>query len=64
MRKPAYKQHPHHTRLGGVGVWYGCENFDFAGGEKSGALRRRSLNIKAGCRGPYSFGRDGRPERP
>jgi hypothetical protein len=33
VRKSAHKEHPHHTRLGGVGVWCGGRNVKNGGGE-------------------------------
>jgi hypothetical protein len=52
--KWAPNNHPHHTRLRGVGVWCGSKRPENAGGENKpsggGSGRRRSLKIRAGLR--------------
>jgi hypothetical protein len=48
--KTTHKQHPHHTRLGGVGVWCGGISSQIAGGETAGPNERPRLQIQAGCR--------------
>jgi hypothetical protein len=48
--KTTHKQHPHHTRIGGVGVWCGGISSQIAGGEKAGTNGHPLLQIQAGCR--------------
>jgi len=48
--KTTHKQHPHHTRLGGVGVWCGGISSKIAGGETTAAVWRLRLQNQAGCR--------------
>jgi hypothetical protein len=67
VRKPAHKQHPHHTRQGGVGVWCGGETAKSQAWKTlvwvGRCLGQSDLEFQAGCRLLDRLGRGVGPER-